>query len=158
MKLPIGARFAPAWATVALAASLAIPAAGAAPVAAAGTARVCDDSVAPSIWILPLTSAKLTFGLGESKVFRVYVRNNWTCASLGWSATNVVRSVSGHVWRYGPAGPTSGVVPPGSTGTTAFVVTAPPFYSPRADVYIAVYTAVRAPGFHWSVGMTDLLD
>jgi hypothetical protein len=158
MKPAFGARLARTSAALTLAASFVIPVAGVAPVAAAGTASACDDSVAPNVWVLPLTSAKLTFGVGESKVFRVYVRNNWTCASLGWSATNVVTSVSGHVWRYGPAGPTSGVVPPGSTGTTAFVVTAPPFYSARADVYIAVYATVRAPGFHWSVGMTDIPD
>ena len=155
MMVPTRTRLTRTATALAIAASLALPVATAAPVAAAGVAKVCDDSVAPSIWILPLTSAKLTFGLGESKVFRVYVRNNWTCASLGWSATNVVTSVSGYVWRYGPAGPTSGVVPPGSTGTTAFVVTAPPFYSARADVYITVNATVRAPGFHWSVGMTD---
>ncbi len=158
MRSPIGPRHRRSAAALALVATLLVPAA-VSPVAAAGPASpACDDTAAPNIWVLPLTSTQLYFSYGESIAFRVYIRNNWTCSSLPWRATNVVTSRSGRVWGYVPGGPTSGSVAPGAMGTTSFIVTAPPFYSPSADIYVAVRTPVSgpgSPGFHWSARMSD---
>jgi len=152
-KLGLMGRVTRSVTALAVALPLAVSVAGATPVAAVTPSVPCI-AAAPNIWVLPLTSQTLNFSLGESRVYRVFIKNNMAC-TLDWSADSFITSGSGRVWRDVAGGPTSGTVSGSSTISTTFVVTAPNFFSRKADLYIRVYTKLLAPGFHWTIFMND---
>lgn len=155
MKLGLMGRIMRSATALAVAMPLAVSVAGAAPVAAVTPSIFCV-AAAPNIWVIPLTSQTQYYLPGQTRVFRVSIRNNMSCAGLPWSVDSFITSSAGHVWGDVPGGPTSGVVPASSTISTSFLVTAPPgFFSGKADLYIRVHTPLSAPGFHWTMFLTD---